>query len=63
MKLFRTKVWWWFDIGLVKWSAILIGMVAGAFLADFVRQYVWVFIFAAIAFAIRPTFKYFDDKE
>jgi hypothetical protein len=63
MKLFRTKVWWWFDIGLVKWSAILIGMVAGAFLADFVMQYVWVFIFAAIAFAIRPTFKYFDDKE
>jgi hypothetical protein len=63
MRFFRTKVWWWFDIGLIKWSALLFGVAVGAYFADFVRQYALVFIFAAIAFAVRPTYKYFDDNE
>ena len=63
MKLLRTKVWWWLDIGLVKWSSILIGMIAGAYLSDFVRQNVWAFALAALLLAVRPAVKYFGDDE
>ena len=44
MKLLRTKVWCWYDIGLLKWCCVLIGMVAGAYLADMVKgNVVWFF--------------------
>ena len=61
MNLFRTKVWGWLDIGLVKWSSILIGMIAGAYLSDFIRRYVWVFVLAALLLAVRPAVRYFGD--
>jgi hypothetical protein len=62
MKLFRTKVWSWLDIGLLKWSVLLFGMVAGAYFADFVRQFVWIFLGAAIFLAIRPSLNYFSGE-
>lgn len=61
MKLFRAKVWSVVDIGLLKWSCILIGMMAGAYLADFVRQYVWLIALAALLAGIKPTLSYFRD--
>lgn len=61
MKLLRTKIWSWFDIGLLKWSCILLGTVAGAYYADFAIKYVWVFIFMAVVLAIRPAIRYFKD--
>jgi hypothetical protein len=63
MKLFRTKVWRWLDIGFLKWSSILIGMIAGAYLSEFVRQYVWVFALVALLLAVRPAVRYFGDDE
>ena len=62
MSLFRTKVWKWQDIWLLKWCAFLFGMIAGAYLSDFVRLYVWVFLVAAILFTIRPAIKYFGNN-
>ena len=60
---FRTKVWSWPDIGLVKWSALLFGMVAGAYLSEFVTQYWWGFVTVAVLLAIRPAVKYFGGKD
>ena len=63
MSLFKTKRWWWLDIGLLKWSAIIFGMIAGAYLSDFVKQYVWVFVSVAVILAIRPAIKYFGTSK
>jgi len=61
MKLLRTKIWCWYDIGLLKWSALLFGMIAGAYLHDFVIRYVWVILMASVLLAIRPTMAYYKD--
>ena len=63
MNLFRTKVWWWLDVGFLKWSAFLFGMIAGAYLSDFVKQHVWVFALVAVILAIRPAMKYFRGND
>jgi hypothetical protein len=39
MKLFKDKKYSFVDIGLIKWSCILFGMVLGAYLADYVLDY------------------------
>ncbi|MCX7591151.1 MAG: hypothetical protein N2255_05925 [Kiritimatiellae bacterium] len=59
MKLFRSKVWSVMDIGMLKGSCILFGMIAGAHLADFTKRYVWLFVIAAVLFAIKPATAYF----
>jgi len=61
MKLLRTKIWSWCDIGLLKWSVLLFGMIAGAYFHDFVMQHVLVILIAAILLAIRPTIAYYKD--
>jgi FtsH-binding integral membrane protein len=63
MKLFRTKVWSVLDIGLLKWCCILTGMIVGAYLTDFTKRHVWVFVIAAVALAIKPTISYFGEEE
>jgi hypothetical protein len=37
-------------------------MIAGAYLANFVKQYVWIFVLVALGLAIRPAFKYFGKE-
>jgi hypothetical protein len=61
MKLLRTKIWSWWDIGILKLSMLLFGMILGAYFHNFVMQYVWVIIIAAVLLAIRPTITYFKD--
>jgi hypothetical protein len=61
MKLLKTKIWSWFDIGLLKVSVLFFGMIVGAYFHDFVMQYAWVILIAAVLLAIRPTIAYFKD--
>lgn len=61
MKLLRTTTWHWWDIGILKWCCLLFGMIAGAYLRDFVVQYVWVFLVVAVLLAIRPAIVYFRN--
>lgn len=63
MKLFRTKVWSWIDIWVLKWCAFLFGMIAGAYLSDTVKQYVWIFLLVAVVLSIRSAIKYFGSKD
>ena len=64
MKLLKAKVWSVVDIGLLKWCCILIGMIAGAYLTDFTKRYVWIIAFAAFLLGIKPTVSYFrSDKK
>jgi hypothetical protein len=63
MKLFRTKVWSVLDIGLLKWSCILIGMILGSYLAAFTKRHVMVFVIASLMLAIKPALSYFGNDE
>ena len=63
MRLFRTKVWSWADIWLLKWCAFLFGIIAGAYNSDFVKQYVWIFFIVAILLTIRPATRYFEKSD
>ena len=44
-KVKKMNVW---DVGLLKTYVILIGMIIGAFIPGFVRQYVWWFVAAVV---------------
>ncbi len=61
MKLLRTKIWCWWDIMLLKWCCIFLGMVAGAYFNEVVMQYAWVILAVALLLAIRPAVVYFKE--
>jgi hypothetical protein len=61
MKLLRTKIWNWWDAWLLKWSAFLFGIAAGAYFHEILIQYVWVILIVAVLLAVRPTIAYFKD--
>lgn len=63
MKLLRTTVWPWYDIAALKWCCLLIGMIAGAYCADFVKSYAGILAVAALLLAVRPFITYFGGKE
>jgi hypothetical protein len=60
--VFKDKMYSVLDIGLIKWSCVLFGMVLGAYLADFVLGYLWLFIVVALLLAIKPIISYFMEK-
>jgi len=61
MKLFTDKKYSVIELGLIKWSCILFGMVAGAYFSDFTLRYVWIFIIVAFILAIKPAASYFKE--
>ena len=63
MKLIRPKVWNPMDLVCLKWSSILFGMVAGAYLSGFTRRHVRGFAIGMIILAIRPVVAWFRDSE
>lgn len=62
MGIFKTKVWAPLDIGLLKWSCILFGMIVGAYISSFVKDFLWLFILLTIVLAIRPIYCYWFKK-
>jgi hypothetical protein len=61
MKLLRTKMWNWWDAWMLKWSAFLFGIAAGAYFHEVLVQYVLVILIVAVLLAIKPTIAYFKD--
>lgn len=61
MKFYRSKVWSPVEIVCLKLSAILFGMIAGAYFPEITKQYVLFFILAAVMLAIKPAHSYFRD--
>ncbi len=63
MKWIRPRVWKWTEIAQLKWSAVFFGMVAGAFLAEYVKQYALALLLLAALLAIRPLVYFFRDSD
>ncbi|MEA5115675.1 MAG: hypothetical protein VB050_16785 [Geobacteraceae bacterium] len=61
MKLLRTKIWNWWDAWLLKWSAFLFGIAAGAYFHEFLAKYVLMILVVAVVLAIKPSIAYFKD--
>ena len=61
MRLIKSKVWSPADIGCLKWSCLLCGMIAGAYLPEFTRRHVWWFATAAALLGVKPVISYFGD--
>ncbi|MFA5780566.1 MAG: hypothetical protein WC947_10595 [Elusimicrobiota bacterium] len=60
--MFKTKIWSPLDIGLLKWACILFGMILGAYLSVFVKQYLWIFVILWVVLAIRIIYSYWIKK-
>jgi hypothetical protein len=63
MRLFKTKVWCWLDVWLLKWCAFLFGIAAGAYFHDYVMPYTWVILVVAGLLAIRLSINYFGKND
>ena len=54
----RIKILNIWDIGCIKWSCIFFGIIIGAYIADFTKKYLWLFIVLAILVIIRPLYRF-----
>lgn len=63
MKWIRPRLWRWTEIAQLKWSAVLFGMIIGAYFADTVKHYSIALIVAACLLAFRPLVYFFKDSE
>jgi len=61
MKLFRTKIWNWWDVWLLKVCVLLFGIIAGAYFHEYIMEYSRVILVLAVILAIRPAIAYFKD--
>jgi len=49
----KLDVW---DIGFVKGTSVFFGIIIGAYIAPFVKQYLIVFIIITLLFALKPVY-------
>jgi hypothetical protein len=59
MNFLRSRTWTAGEIVCLKWGSILFGAVVGAYGADLVKQYVWLFLISIAIVAIKPVSGYF----
>ncbi|MCL2761061.1 MAG: hypothetical protein FWD70_05390 [Desulfuromonadales bacterium] len=61
MSILKNKMWRWSDVILLKWGVLFIGMIFGAYLREYVIEYIWIFVILAVICCIRPSIAYFKD--
>lgn len=49
MNLLKTTTWTWWQIGLLKWSVLLVGISLGAYWSDFFLPYAGLCLVAGLA--------------
>ena len=54
----RAKRLTWLDIGLIKWSSIVFGLIIGCLFPDFFKRYLWVMIILCIGLGVRPGYRF-----
>ena len=62
MKLFRVKEWPVLELTVFKITCLAFGMMFGAYLTEFVKQHLWIFLAVAIAGWIKVTYFYYVQK-
>lgn len=59
MRLLRARVWDWYDLGLLKWCCLLLGVALGAWLGEPARRHAALLAAVGLALGVRPTVVYF----
>lgn len=59
MNFYKARIWTAGEIVCLKWGSILAGAIIGAYIADLVKAYVWLFVASVIVLAIKPVSGYF----
>jgi len=62
MRLFKSRVWSFWDAGWLKAYGFVVGLIIGAYLSPVVKEYVWLFIAVALILMIRILYVYFFKK-
>ena len=47
------------DISILKTYCVLFGLVIGAYISDFVKQHLWVFVALIVLFGLHLSLKFF----
>ena len=55
------RTWNIYDLAMFKWSAIVFGMLVGAYASPIVKSYVWLFVVVFLLLAAKPLIKYFKE--
>jgi len=48
VRLFRSYTYTWWQIAIIKFALLAVGMIAGAYLTSFVVSNLWLFILIAV---------------
>lgn len=63
MKLWQTKPWTPWDIGLLKWAVFVFGMMIGAYIPEWVLTNRWLLTVLFVLFLTRPVYAYWFKKD
>ncbi len=58
----RTKALSIWDIGVLKTYCVLFGIIVGAYLSSFVKQYVWWFAGAVLVLGVGLGYRWFTAE-
>jgi hypothetical protein len=56
-------MWSFGDIAILKIYCAVLGIIAGAYIASFVKSYLWLFILVAVVLLIRLVYFVFFKKQ
>ena len=62
MGLYKAKVWPVLELGVFKWTNLIIGAIVGASFAGFVNEYLGIFAGLAVAGTARVLWFYFKKS-
>lgn len=54
-KVKKLDAW---DIALIKWTVLLVGLVIGAYFKEYILPFWWMILVVAALLAIRPFYRY-----
>ncbi|MCM8762619.1 MAG: hypothetical protein NC905_01700 [Candidatus Omnitrophica bacterium] len=58
-KIHKMNMW---DIALVKFVCVFFGLILGAYISEFVRQYIWIFLILFLAGYITAIYRFFSKR-
>ncbi|MCK4271463.1 hypothetical protein KAX22_02360 [bacterium] len=62
-RFMKSRMWSFGDIAILKTYCAVLGIIVGAYIASFVKSYLWLFILVAVVLLIRLVYFVFFKKQ
>jgi hypothetical protein len=62
MRIFKSTTFTWWELGMLKWTGLSVGIAIGATWPDIFAHYAGALLIVAFVLAIRPTIAYFRQS-